>query len=212
MLFRIRADELDEETSAKLIKMVAAKEHVLVKHVLPHGNPHFHLYLNDPCQMSCPAMRYTLDKVIKCKGPQRSVKECEKERAAEYLQYLFNTKHGNVATIISTTLDVAEYQSKAAVVSQEFADTVKSRKAKDVTSWQMSEEVRQLYLAHGEEIRSEEDIYRVHIIYAIQVCRKYKKTFTDFSIQRIVQTAVCSDSKNQEIFVRNVIARICRDR
>lgn len=211
MLFRVRVDELNEETGSKLLHLFQGHEHVIVKHVLPHGNPHFHVYADMPMYMSCPAMRYAVDKMTGSKGPERSVKQCDVDRRDDYIQYLFNNKHDNISVLVSSTLDVTAHQAKAAAVSDEYKEAKTERKTKnEVTSWQLAEEVRQMYLAHDTKLSSEYDIYKVHVEYAIEVCRKHKKTFTDFSIQRIVQTAICADRKNQEQFVKNVLSKIFR--
>lgn len=213
MKLRIRIDKLDETTEAKLTDFVTkSKSHCLVYHYV-NDNPHYHFYLDDDRFMSCQSLRYHIDKIVGVtKGHQRSVKECQADRIDEYLQYLFNEKHGNKWRLVSSNIDVEQHQAKAAAVAEDFTKTVLSKgsKRKEVTTWDISEEVKNLYLADGNKPESEYDIYKLHIDYAIDVCRKYHKTYTDFSIQRIVQTAITANRCNRDQFTRNILDKIFR--
>lgn len=206
MKFRLRIDEICPDMTERLSGFFAGTEHVLVKHVLPHGNPHYHIYYDNPMIMSVPALRYQIDKLTTCKGPQRSIKECDETRKDEYIQYLFNTKHGNISTTISSSIQLDDYIKKAKEVSEDFAKSRIKAKRPEVTLWEMAEEVRALCVTDNPT--SEYELYRQYIEAAIDVCRKHKKTYTDFSIQRLVQTAITCNKDTRDTFVKNVMDRI----
>lgn len=210
MKFRVRVDRLYEETERVLEEFVkSTKSHCLVYHFV-NNNPHYHFYIDDDRYMSCQALRYKIDKLTGSKGHERSVKECDTARVDEYVQYLFNEKHGNKWRLVTTSFDTTAQQAAAAAVAEDFLVKHQKSKTKEITTWEIAEEVKNLYMADNNKYESEYDIYTCHINYAIDVCRKHKKTYTDFSIQRIVQTALTADRRNRQQFVKNVLDRIFR--
>lgn len=213
MLFRVRIDETVPDMGEKLKQFVQGKEHVLVKHTLPNNkNPHFHFFLQDTSVISIQSFRYKLDKYTNAKGSDRSLKICDEERKDEYIQYLFNSKHGNVFTLLSTTIPVEEYIERARKVAYDFMETkTKNKKSSEITTWELAEHVREYLYNDKTEPVSEYDIYSIAIDHAIEVHRKYKKTYTDFSILRVVQTAITSDKNYREKFKENIINKIFKN-
>lgn len=215
MLFRIRVDELNHHVHRQLIKMLTGHEHVLVKHVLPHGNPHYHAYADLPYNFPS-ALRYHLDKechIPKGSGHARSVKECEPTRKDEYIQYLFNTKKGNIWTIVSSTVDTTEHQAKAATVAEEFAaaNPPKEKKDKGPTMWDIAMETHQLFVLTHTGMPSAQfpsDVHREYARCAIQVCRKYRKGFCEYTLQKIVQTAMTEHEAYKELVVNALVRRL----
>lgn len=210
MRFRVRVDKLHAETESVLTDFVSkSKSHCLVYHFV-NNNPHYHFYIDDDRYMSCQALRYQIDKITGSKRSERSIKECDTTRVDEYVQYLFNEKHGNKWRLVSSSIDTTEHQAKAKTVAADFLVKQQKSKTREITTWELAEEVKNLYMADDTKPDSEYEIYKIHIDYAIDVCRKYRKTYTDFSIQRIVQTALTADRRNRDQFVKNVIDRIFR--
>lgn len=210
MMFRVRVDEIVPDMKERLSTFFSDKEHVLVHHVLPNGkNPHFHVFLNTELFLSIQAFRYQFQKLTNAKGPEMSIKQCDIERKDEYIQYLFNRKHGNTPTLISTTIDTANHEANALKVAEDFSSSVKKTKKKndEITNWEISEKVRELIFAREDPL-SEYEIYSQAIDAAIDVCRKHKKTYTDFSIVRLVQTAITSDKNYRENFKKSVMERM----
>lgn len=213
MRFRIRVDQIKPNTVDLLKEMLkTSAQHVLVYHLDREGrNPHYHAYVEDTRFLSAQAYRYHVDSRLGVKGPERSVKACDDERVDEYIQYLFHEKHGNRAILIEATLDVGVHRQKAKEVAQEF-EKVKSKKARktreEPTTWDLAEQVREQLAADNRDPLSEAELYEWATDYAIEVCRKARKTFTDFSIQRIVQTAVTANKETRELFKRRVVARM----
>lgn len=213
MLFRLRVDEVNPTVQEQLSKLLSGHEHVLVKHVLPHGNPHFHAYA-DLEYNSRQALRYQVDKLCKTKtAAERSVTECDPARKDEYIQYLFNTKHGNQWLLVSSTMDTTQHQANAGAVAEEFEATrpPKEKKKQGPTMWEMAMETHQLYLLTHVRMLSADspsDVHREYARCAIQVCRKHKKGFCDYTIQKIVQTAMTEDGSYRELVVNSVVRRM----
>jgi len=183
MKFRLRVDERDPETSEKFKKLLTGYTHVLVRHELPHGNPHYHAYVDMPSKSSCPAMRYTIDQLFEIeKSSDRSVKKCDDDKIDLYVQYLFNEKKGNKWTLISHTFDVDVHVERAKAVSEAFHEA--SKKSTAITEWDMALELRS-------SVENTPDISEHAVIdLAIQVRNKYEKPFNDHVLARMIQTAI----------------------
>lgn len=212
MLFRLRVDEVNANVQEQLTKLMSGHEHVLVKHVLPNGNPHFHAYV-DLDYNSRQALRYHIDTKCKTKAAERSVTSCDPERKDEYIQYLFNTKHGNQWRIVSSTVDTTEHQAKALAVATEFEESKppKEKKQQGPTMWDMAQEIHQLFVLTHVRMPSNQfpsEIHREYAKLAIQVCRKYKKGFCDYTLTKLVQTAMGEHEPYREIVVNAVVRRL----
>lgn len=174
MLFRLRVDEVNLFVEQKFRELLAGREHVLVKHWLPHGNPHFHAYA-DLDSKSCQALRYRIDKLFDItKSDQRSVVPCDIDRKDEYIQYLFNTKKGNQYRIVSQTIDTTEHIAHANDVSIEFAKTRKDKKFTGPTTWDLAEQVIHAVTADPYIPEHEGEIYAQYVHHAIEIHRKHK--------------------------------------
>ena len=62
-------------------------------------------------------MRARVDSVFKVKGADRSVKQCDDDRVLEFVQYLFNTKHGNISTLLFNNV-ISEVDLKSVCLRQ----------------------------------------------------------------------------------------------
>lgn len=214
MRLRLRVDEITLDMGQRFLEMIKRHlptDYVVVRHVLPGGkNPHFHAYVNCPMMMSASGMRYYMDK-LGVKGSDRSVKECDEERVDEYIQYMFNRKHGNTWMLVESTIDTTTHQQAAEQVADEFEERQRaksSRKKTEPTTWDLAEEVRMKLSVDNREPLSEAQLYEWATDYAIDACRKARKTYTDFSIQRIVQTAVTANKESRHLFTQRVVARM----
>lgn len=182
MKFRLRVDEKDAETSDKFKNLLKGYTHVLVRHELPHGNPHYHAYVDMPSKTSCPAMRYTIDQLFDVAKTDRSVKKCDDDKVDLYVQYLFNEKKGNVWKLISHTFDVDLHVERAKAVAEAFAEA--KEKKQIITEWDMCQELKSM-------IENDPDVTEHKIIeMAIAVRNKYEKPFNDHVLARQVQTAI----------------------
>lgn len=194
MLFRVRVDSQRNDQSF-LDFLHNYKSYVCVFHELPHGNPHYHMFIEDTMSLSIDALRKRVDRNFNVKGADRSVKECDMSRVNEYIQYLYNQKHGNSATHIThCNIDDAlllQLQAQAKDVADDFAQRKKVKSDRQqITQYDLAEEVKsRLSELHKTEFTIE-DYTKV----AIQVMRKHRKAFCKYSLGRIIMTAM-SDEK-----------------
>lgn len=196
MKFRVRVDSpRDDEKFLKFLNAYAG--YVIVHHVLPHGNPHYHIYIDaSNTIISIDAIRKRIDRYFSVKGPDRSVKECDPERINEYVQYLFNEKHGNVPTLIGNsgfndTL-LLQLQTQAKDVADDFAQRKKVKlDKKQVSQYDLVEEVQ----AGIKALHIDDPTIEQYTKVAIQVMRKHRKAFCKFSLGRIIMSAM----KDEEV-------------
>lgn len=210
MLFRLRVDEVNPFVHQKFTELLAGHEHVLVKHVLPHGNPHFHAYA-DLDYKSPQALRYQIDKLFDVtKSDQRSVTKCDSDRKEEYIQYLFNDKKGNKWTLVSSTIDVTDHQAKAKLVTDEFVKTRKAKKDTGPTVWDLAQYVQTAVGADPAIPDNEHELYSQYVRHAIAIHREYKKPFCSFSIVKVIQTAMSGSSReaSQRFLHRAIMDRL----
>ena len=182
MMFRLRIDD------AKLVSATIAawaetvgNAYVIVHHLV-NDNSHFHLYLDAPMIMSAQALRYRIKTRFGLDKVQYSVGLCDEERIDEYLQYLFNTKHGNIATLhkIKNIPDerLKRARDAAHVVSEEFAKQRKSKKVK--TLYEIAQEVRAT-------VKDDTDEPQI-VIMSIKLLHKYCKCHDRFLVIKLVDT------------------------
>lgn len=129
-MFRIRIDDVNDVATqiAEWAEKVSTKYFVV--HHLVNANSHFHIYVDQPMILSAPAMRYKVKAMFKLEPVNYSVGSCDPERITEFIQYCFNTKHGNTATVVKHNLDpefVNSARAAANVVSATF-DTQRTKK------------------------------------------------------------------------------------
>lgn len=196
MKFRIRVDDTVPDAADRWKKLLKGYTHVLVSHVLPHGNPHHHAYVDMPDKTSCPALRYTIDKEFGVSAAERSVKKCDDDRVNDYVQYLFNEKHGNKWVLVSHTFDVNIHVEKAKAVAAAFAE--RQEKKTTITEWDMSEELKSMIENAANPTETE------IIELAISIRRKYEKPFNDHVMARMIQTAI-ADMPRWGAYVRQKI-------
>lgn len=126
------------------------------------------------------------------KATDYSVKECDNERVDEYIQYLFNTKHGNLwRRVCDIGIDSARIDcaiSNAAQVSDDYDKTVKKKtKSKTVTMYDIAEELSEIMKTY-KHIEEERDWYLKSITETIKLCKKYRKGMDYNMICKIVTT------------------------
>lgn len=197
MMFRIRIDDTKQvaATVAEWAETVSRK-HVLVHHLV-NANSHFHLYLDAPMVMSANALRYKIRTKFNLDKVEYSVGLCDEDRVEEYIQYLFNTKHGNVATLHRTNMPddvIKRCRDKAHEVTEEFAKQKKTKKT--ITLYQIAQEVR----ATVADDRNEHQIVQM----SIRLLHKYCKCHDRFLVIKLVETvkAMVNPSEYAEYIMR----------
>jgi len=203
-LYRIRIDEVSGLNIDDLLEVCGSVQHVCVRHELPTGNPHFHIFTKTQVKQA------NLRKKIKTYLPNLlksdySIKSCDEPRVNEYVQYMFNTKHGNKWELI-TTLDfddsiIQSLTQNAKQISTDFVK-VQANKKHGPTMWDLAEEMNTLVTSKFKPTVNDlgtdqlEDYYtnleislEQYIDAAITVCRKHKKAFDEFMLRKLVSTA-----------------------
>lgn len=194
MRFRIRIDsDRNDDHFIKFLEKYSS--YVLVHHVLPHGNSHYHIYVNDTFSLSIDALRKRIDRYFNVKGSDRSIKDCSEDRINEYVQYLFNQKHGNIATLIKfSNFDeplLHKLQEQAKDVADDFASRKKVKSVKQqITQYDLAEEV----IEGMKNLHKEEYTIEDYTLVAVKVMRKHRKAFCKFSLGRIIMTAMSDES------------------
>lgn len=181
MMFRIRIDDTKQvaATVAEWAETVSRK--YVVVHHLVNANSHFHLYLDAPMVMSAQALRYKIKTKFNLDKVEYSVGLCDEGRVDEYLQYLFNTKHGNVATVHRHNVDGDVIQrafAAAQVVSEEFRSKRSASKPK--TLYEIAQEVRG-------SVADENDDFQI-IQMTIRLLHKYCKCHDRYLVIKVVDT------------------------
>jgi len=200
MKFRVRIDDVNDV--AKTIKEWAGSvscQHVVVHHLV-NANSHFHAYLDAPMIMSPQALRYKIKTTFKLEKVAYSVGICDEERVPEYIQYLFNTKHGNVATIHATNVDhsiITAARNAAHVVSEEYAKSRTSRKS--LTLYDIACEVRAT-------VSDDQNITQI-VHMTIRLLHKYCKCHDRFLVTKVVDTvrSMVDPSEYAEFILKSLI-------
>lgn len=199
MKFRIRIDYQDDKDVLVDWFKLHTRQFVIVHHRLPHGNPHYHMYVDDPMCMSEDAMRQRVKRYFKPeKRGDYSVKKCDDGREDEYISYMFNSKHGNVATHIADNVG-AERIAKCLLAAQEITDDFKQRqvlrKSKGPTIYDLAEEI-------NANISKEDAMISEYTNVAIAVCHSHRKTCEPNMLIKLVSTA--KSFKDKDFLVRKL--------
>lgn len=221
-MYRIRIDIVNDLNSDQLLEICDSEAHVVVRHELPHGNPHYHAWIQTSVKENTLRQRFKR-KFGFLKSSDYSIKKCDEERTNEYVQYMFNTKHGNKWELIDTynfdnqLLD--NLKEAAQKISTDYAESHK--KSKGITIWDIAEEVEKEFTQEfhvvnnlGDEIHKfyeqEERKIIVYTDIAIKVLRKHRKAFDEFLLRKVISTAMSSSEKGKKILrqkmIRNFIA------
>lgn len=127
--FRIRIDGSDDARVTDFCKKFGGKC-LLVHHVLPTGNPHYHAYIES--KLSQGNFSNKIKSELEVKGGDYSNKSCAPDRVLEYLSYLFNTKKGNQSRTVYyegfSVLDVKTFQESAKTIAEDFAHRMSQEK------------------------------------------------------------------------------------
>lgn len=218
-MFRIRIDIKNDLNSDQLLEVCDSKSHVVVRHELPHGNPHFHLFVDNGLKEN------TFRQRLKRKFPflessDYSIKTCDPNRINEYVQYMFNTKHGNKWELIDVhnfdDNELHRLQIQAKDVTDEFASNKKNKSNSRLTIWDIAQEVasiidediRQIHLGNQpiyfftqKYVDDQEYKIRIYTEVAIQTMRKHKKAFDEFLLRKVISTAMSSQPDGVKLLV-----------
>jgi len=196
MKFRIRVDRSSDDDVTSFCERYSS--YVIVHHVLPYGNPHYHAYVDDTMSMSIDAFRARVKRFFKPETrSDYSVKICDDDKVNEYVGYLFNTKHGNVARLVSYKFDndlLAECKEAAKSISDDYSKRATERKSKGPTIYDIAVEVNEVFQG--------QDTIANWTNTAIDVLHRHRKTCEPNMLIKIVSTA--KSFKDKEFLVRKV--------
>lgn len=181
MMFRIRIDDTKQVAATVAAWAETVSRKYVIVHHLVNANSHFHLYLDAPMVMSAQSLRYKVRTKFELDKVQFSVGLCDENRVDEYLSYLFNTKHGNVATLHRTNLDrdvIQRATAAAQVVSEEFRSKRQSNKPK--TLYEIAQEVRS-------SVADDTDAGQI-VSMTIRLLHKYCKCHDRYLVIKVVDT------------------------
>lgn len=194
MRFRVRIDsERSEAQDSKFVGFFSQfHEYVLVGHILPHGNPHYHAFVNDTMSMSIDAFRKRVQRYFKNEIKQStdySVKKCDDDKIFDYVSYLFNTKQGNVSTLVSSVYpeeELSRSRSNAEKISSEYIERNAQNQSKSskITIYGIAEEVYQMF----RDTHSEDTIAQWTQL-TITTLHKHRKSCEPNMLIKIVSTA-----------------------
>lgn len=208
MKFRVRVDgERNDEHVTEFLKTYSS--YVLVAHMLPHGNPHYHAYVDAPMVMSDNAMRQRVKRYFKVeKSSDYSVKKCDEDKVNEYVQYLFNTKHGNkYELIIAHNFDntlLHQLEKDAQAVSNDYEERAKQRIAESkqsrLTIFQLGLEVHDVWVnLHKEEVL----IHELSDI-AQDVCYKHNQSPEPNKLIKIISVSLSRTQSGRQVLTSKV--------
>lgn len=201
--YRLRIDEISGLHVNRLLEVCGSVQHVIVRHELPHGNPHYHAYIKTEIKQA------NLRKKIKTLFPEiqktdYSLKACDEQRINEYVQYMFNTKHGNKWELIDTlnyddtALSVAMESAKK--ISTDYTETHVKKRDTGPTIWDLAQELEQKVKDRPLKLNQfDTDWITTYTNEAIAIMRNHRKPFDEFLLRKIITTAMSSTEKGRDI-------------
>lgn len=222
-MFRIRIDIVNGLTSDELVEVCKPDTHVIVRHELPHGNPHYHAYFKFDSEIKDNTLRQRIKRGFEhLKSTDYSVKKCNPDRINEYVQYMFNTKHGNRWELIDSrnfdTELLNSLKEAAQAVSDDFAER-NPKKSDKPTVYDLAMEIDKVFKAKyhitdnpldqlGQQQPPEGPLeYEEYLNIAIIVCRRHKQPFEENYLRRLVTTALCERASGRKTIIGKIMAR-----
>ncbi len=208
-MFRIRVDIVNDLNSDQLIEVCGPDTYVIVRHELPTGNPHYHAYFKYNSDIKENTLRQRFKRKFGfLKSSDYSIKKCDEERTNEYVQYMFNTKHGNRWELISTfnfdDTTLRDLIQAAKQISSDFANSKEStKKNTGPTIWDLAQEVEAKFIdiqkskINFHQLDSDRIIIYTDV--AIETLRKHRKPFDEFLLRKVITTAMSTTEKGKEI-------------
>jgi len=222
-MFRLRIDIVNDLNGDQLLEVCRPDTHVLVRHELPTGNPHYHAYFKFDSDMKEPALRQRIKRKFEYLKPtDYSIKKCNPDRINEYVQYMFNTKHGNKWELIDTNNFDTQLLDSLKKAAQEISDDFAERnpkKSDKPTIYDLAMEIDKAFKAKyhisdnqldqlGQQQPPEgPEEYEEYLAIAITTCRKYRQPFEEHYLRKLVTTALCERSSGRKTIIRKIMAK-----
>lgn len=186
MSYRVRIDE--KVSFEDLMCFFEVFSDLVIVHHIVNDNPHFHAYIKTEKWKSPQSMRYSIrTRFQNLNKTDYSVKLCDEDRKDEYIQYMFNRKHGNIPTLKYSTIDITKHKERADEVANDFMEKYKNKD--DVTNYDLSKMLAEYIRTNGLNQWNHDDKHKL-VIQAIELHNKYGKAYCEFSLQRMITTAM----------------------
>jgi hypothetical protein len=188
-MLRVRIDlEPDQIQRALSFVVRTCERYILVQHILPHGNPHVHYFAYT--NISQGNYSNKIKEEFKVSGDEYCVQKCDDDRKLQYFSYLFNKKHGNIATLVKyegfSPLDIETFRANQDLVEKEWIAKVNASKKSQY-------DVAQLVLAKiGDKNPTTDFLYDL----TIQTLKDCKMMARPYHVRDIIATvSAYSDSR-----------------
>lgn len=220
-MYRLRIDKPETGLDVDaLIQVCEPTSYVVVHHQLPHGNPHYHLYIKTDIKDNTLRLRIKRKFNIQ-KASDYSLKTCNPNMINEYVQYMFNTKHGNVWELIDTLNFDNELLNtlidNAKQISTDYEAVSDKKKSSKPTIYDLAMEVRERFkekhhitdnpteqLGYSPSPEGSEE-YLEHLKIGISVCRKYHQPFEEHYLRRLITTAICEGASGRQTIISKIM-------
>jgi len=182
--YRLRWDgprSLDDKAVAFLQKRCDG--YILVHHTTETENPHYHAYVRT--SVSQGNLSNYIKKEFEVSKSDYSCKACMPDRKLEFWAYLFNTKKGNVPTLVASSgipmLQINSAKEQANTIAKEFETRIKNAKeGKKLTKFDIAE------LLSKEKFYGVEDLYDA----VVKILIKNRMCTSSFVVKDIMETTL----------------------
>jgi len=186
--YRLRLDKVAAFSMVDLDRYLTkyATAYLLVRHEPKKDNVHYHAWISTPNADSTIRLMLTKHMPYLKGNGGHSVQACDSTRRSEYLQYLFNRKHGNLATF-EKEVGVPEWDDYRLLANQATIEYVNTKKT--FTKYDCVE----LLLAMPCEWASEEELFRT-----IMTITRQRRTLFSINAIRDIMIAVGYEHGTQQ--------------
>ena len=200
--FRMRMDHVPAFSMVDLDRYLTkyATAYLLVRHEPKKDNVHYHVWMET--RFADSTIRLVLTKYMPyLKGNKgHSVQACDPTRRSEYLQYLFNRKHGNNA-IFQKEVGVPDWDDYRTLANQATIEYIKTKKTFT------KNDCVELLLAMPREWDSEEELFKT----VLTISRQRKTVFSINAIRDILISVGYEHGTQQvKMTVEHAVLRIFR--
>lgn len=187
---RVRVD-LEHDQAQRLVDHCQriSSRYILVSHVLPTGNPHFHFYVEN--NLSQGNYRNRIKEEFSVEKADLCVESVDDEKLLSYYSYLFNTKNGNIPHLVQyagfSPIDIATYKENAKLVTQEYQSRMAAGKKTQI-------DIVQLVLAKlGDHTSTVEYVYDL----VIETLKYHRMMARPYHIRDIIATVQAYSNDRQ---------------
>jgi len=198
--YRIRVDAVTAFSMVDLDRYLLkyATAYLLVRHEPVKTDVHYHIWMSSAHAEVTVRMMLTKHMPYLKGNGGHSISACDPLRKDEYLQYLFNRKHGNLATYVSD-VGVSDWQDFQLKSNQCTVEFIKNKKG----TYSKNDCIEEL-ISHGREW-NEDDLFDAIMV----TVRRHKTVFSINAIRDvIVAVAYHSGTQAAKHTVREAVMKV----